>query len=67
MSTSLDAETIERFRKMPIEQAFRAAKDAVYGLGNVGSEDFLDVYEQLVEAGVMSWAEIETLEAGARR
>ncbi len=67
MGTRLDAETIERFRKMPLERAFREAKDAVYASGRVGSEDFLDVYEQLVETGVMSWEEIEDLEAGIRR
>ena len=59
MSAILDRETLERLRSLPPKEAFRSATDAVYRAGAVGSDDFLDVYEQMVDAGILSWEEIE--------
>ena len=59
MAMRFDQQTLERFRRMTPEQAIQAATDAVYGSGAVGSEDFLDVYEQLVDAGIIDWDQVE--------
>lgn len=58
MGTILDPDTLERLRSLPPEKAYKVATDAVYGAGGVSSEDFLDVYEQLVEHGILTWAHI---------
>ena len=44
----------------PPAKAYREATDAVYRSGAASSADFLDVYEQLVENGILSWDEIES-------
>lgn len=62
MSATLDRETLERLRTLSPREALRNATDAVYRAGAVSSDDFLDVYEQLVDAGILSWEEIEQLD-----
>ena len=59
MTAVLDPETMERLRTLRPEQAFREATNAVYETGAVGSEDFLDAYEMLVESGILTWKQIE--------
>jgi hypothetical protein len=59
MGMRFDEETLERFRAMSPKEAFRAARTAVFGARESGSEDFIDVYEQLVEEGILSWDEVE--------
>jgi hypothetical protein len=59
MSTILDADTLEWLRSLPAEKAYREATDAVYRAGSASSDDFVDVYEQLVEQGILTWDEIE--------
>jgi len=59
MSAILDRETLERLRALPPRDAFRDITDAVYSAGAVSSDDFLDVYEQMVDAGILSWEEID--------
>jgi len=54
-----DSETIERFRAMTPRDAYERAKDALYGHGAVTSEEFAEVYEELVRRGVLTWREIE--------
>jgi hypothetical protein len=61
MNAILDRETLERLRALSPREAFRNATDAVYRAGAVSSEDFLDIYEQMVDAGILSWEEIEEL------
>ena len=61
MSAILDRATLERLRALPPREAIRTATDAVYRTGAVSSDDFLDVYEQMVDAGIPSWEEIEEL------
>ena len=62
MSPTLDNETLERLRELSPREAFRNVTDTIYRAGGVSSDDFLDVYEQLVDAGILSWEEIEQLE-----
>ena len=59
MAAVFDPETLERLRTMTARQAFSAAKEAVYRSGPVSSDDFVDVYEQLVDEGILSWEEVE--------
>ena len=59
MTTILDPDTVERLRRLGPRKAYEEAKDAVYRSGAVSSDDFLDVYEQLVEQGVLTWDQIE--------
>jgi len=67
MALRLDEQTIERLRSMGPEQAVGAARDAVFATGEAGSEDFLDLYEQLVEEGILSWDQVEQFDPGAPR
>jgi hypothetical protein len=67
MAVRLDAETIARFRTMSPEDVFRQVTDAVYAAGGAGSEDFLDVYEQLVEEGILRLDQVRPFDRGARR
>jgi len=58
----LDSETIERLRQFSPRQAYLEVKSAIYAGGASSSEDFVEAFDQLVEAGVLSWEEIEELE-----
>ncbi len=62
MAAVFDPETLERLRTMTARQAFSVAKEAVYRSGPVGSDDFLDVYSQLVEEGILTWEEVESFD-----
>lgn len=59
MSVEFDRETLERFRSMDPRDAFEAAKNAVYRTGPVSSDDFLDAFEALVEAGVLTREQLD--------
>ena len=52
MAAQFDQETIERLRGMSPCRAFEQAKDALFGSGSAGSEDFMDIYRQLVDEGL---------------
>lgn len=62
MAAILDSETVERLRRMPARSAFDEVRAAVFRSGPASSEDFVDVYEQLVEAQVLTWDQIEDFE-----
>jgi hypothetical protein len=62
----MDDETIGRLRKMPPETAFKVAKSFVYSGREIGSEDFLDAYEQLVEHGILTWDQVEEFDGRLR-
>jgi hypothetical protein len=66
MATRMDDETIGRLRKMPPEKAFKVAKSFVYSGREIGSEDFLDAYEQLVEHGILTWDQVEEFDGRLR-
>jgi hypothetical protein len=57
-----DAETVEKLRRGDPRSAYQAAKSSIYQLGGAGSEDFLEAFEQLVDAGVLTWEQIEEYE-----
>ncbi|HXI02274.1 MAG TPA: hypothetical protein VNI57_03775 [Candidatus Saccharimonadales bacterium] len=58
----LDAESVERLRTKSPKDAYRQVKDSIYKAGAISSEDFLDAFEQLVDAGILSWDQIEEFE-----
>src|SRR5262245_59748487 len=57
-----DPDTIERFRSTDPRQAFLEVKSSIYRMGGVSSEDFLNAFDELVDAGVLSWEQIEEFE-----
>ncbi len=59
MAAEFDRETIERFRAMPAREAYEEAKRAVYRSGPVSSDDFIDIFSQLVDEGVLTWDQVE--------
>jgi hypothetical protein len=62
MAAVLDPETLDRLRTMPPRQAYETARQSVYGAGAVSSEDFLDVFEQMVDEGILSWEQVGEFE-----
>ena len=62
MPVVLDRETVEKLRRLSPREAFEEAKNAVYRSGANSSDDFLEMYEALVEQGVLSWDQIEALD-----
>lgn len=63
MTAALDPETVERFRHLAPREALAELRLALFRAGAMGSEDFLDVIEQLVEAGVLTWADVDADES----
>lgn len=59
---SFDPETLERWQRLGPRVAYNEARDALFQTGASTSEDFLDVLEDLVVRGLLSWEEIETFE-----
>jgi hypothetical protein len=57
-----DAETLDRFRTMAPREAFGEARGAVYRMGGGTSDDFLEVYQALVDEGILTWEQIEEFE-----
>lgn len=59
MAVAFDPETLARFRRLPPGKVYQEAREAVYKAGATNSGDFLDVYEELVNQGILSWDQIE--------
>lgn len=62
MGAILDPDTVERLRSLPPRKAYEEAMNVVFRAGGSSSDDFLDVYEQLVDRGVLNWDQIEEFE-----
>ena len=58
----LDPETIDRLRTLAPRAVYDEVRAALYRLGAVSSDDFREVYEDLVAEGILSWEEIERFE-----
>ncbi len=63
MAAVFDPETLERLRTMTPRQAFTVARESIFRSGAVSSEDFLDVFEQLVDEGILTWDQLEEFES----
>jgi len=61
----LDPETIDRLRTLAPRAVYDEVREALYRLGAVSSDDFREVYEDLVAEGILSWEEIERFEGEA--
>ena len=61
MAGTFDAEEIEALRRLSPRDAFERVKDLLYRRGDAGSHDFLDAFEELVEAGVFTPEQLEEL------
>jgi hypothetical protein len=59
MAVELDRETVERYRSLSARDAFEQAKSAGYRAGAVSSDDFLDLFGQLVDEGILTWDQVE--------
>ena len=55
----LDDRSLERLRGLSPPEVLRAVTDAIYGAGPVGSEDFLEVLDQLIEQGILTPEQVE--------
>jgi len=62
MDDIFDESTLERFRGMKPRDVYAEARDAVYRLGSTTSAQFADVFEELVDKGVLTWGQIEEFE-----
>ena len=59
MPEILDPEQIEILRGLPAREAFERVKDALYRRGGGTSDEFLDVFEQMVELGILTPEQLE--------
>lgn len=59
-----DEETVNRLRRAHPREVYSEVKEAIYKTGGASSEDFLSAFEELVDAGVLSWDQIEEFERG---
>lgn len=62
MDELFDQSTLERFRRMRPREVYEEARDAVYRLGSTTSAQFVDVFEELVDKGILTWSQIEEFE-----
>jgi hypothetical protein len=59
-----DQKALDRFRLLTPKEAFWEVKSSIYRTGAAASEDFQDAFDELVDAGVLSWDQIEEFERG---
>lgn len=58
----LDSESVERLRRMTPREAYMDLKNTLYRAGAVSSDDFQDAFQQMIDAGILTWEQIEELE-----
>lgn len=64
MPIKFDPDTLDRFRRLTPNEIYTEVTAAVHQTpGGVGSEDFLDALETLVDEGILSWDQIENFDA----
>jgi len=60
----LDPESLERLQLMPPEQRLETVRTVCYKApGGGGSDQYVEMLEELVELGILTWDEIEAFEA----
>lgn len=60
--SEFDPQTLDRFRALEPRAVFEEVRDALYRRGAASSADFLEVYEELVSEGILTWEQIEGFE-----
>jgi hypothetical protein len=59
----IDEKTLESLRQLGPREAYDSIRQAVYRIpGGASSEDLLSAMEQMVDAGILTWAQIESFE-----
>lgn len=59
---SFDPETLERWQRLGPRVTYAEARASLFQKGTSSSEEFLDLWEDLVDRGLLTWDEIETFE-----
>jgi len=60
----LAPESVERLQAMPLEERFEAVRALSYQApGGGGSDQYLELMDELVALGIFTWDQIEELEA----
>jgi hypothetical protein len=62
MVTVLDVDSVERLREMTPREAYHDVKRTIFRAGGVTSDDFQSAFDQLIEAGILTWEQIEEFE-----
>lgn len=64
----LDPETLDRLRDLPPRTAYEEFKAAIYrSPEGVGSWDFVEGIDLLVDEGILTWGDVEEYEGGPLR
>jgi hypothetical protein len=64
----LDPDTLNELRRLSPRQAFDRLKEAVYQTPDgVGSWEFVEGIQTLVDEGILTWDEVEEFEGGPLR
>jgi len=64
MGVTFDPETLQRWERLGPATTYREARESLFRQGASSSEEFLDAFEELVDRGLLSWAEIEAFDRG---
>jgi hypothetical protein len=60
----IDPESLERLQQMSPEQRFETVRTLCYQApGGGGSDHYVELMEEMVALGILSWDEIEAFEA----
>ena len=59
MAGIFDPEQVAELKKLSVQEAFERVKNALYASRDAGSDDFMDAFEELVEAGVFTPEQLE--------
>lgn len=63
MAIKFDPETLERFRVLTPYEVYVEVTEAVHQIpGPTSSEDFLDALDDLVNEGILTWDQIDSME-----
>ncbi len=57
-----DPQTVDHFRTLTSRQTYLEVKRTILTMGG-SSEDFLNAFTELVDAGLLSWDEIDRFES----
>ena len=59
MAEILDPDTVTRLRTLTPRAAFEQVKEALYRMGGASSDEFAEVFEELVALGILTEEQLE--------
>ena len=63
MAIKFDPETLEQFRNLTPQEVYFEVTQAIHQIpGATSSEDFLKALDALVDEGILTWDQIDTVE-----